>query len=94
LVFLRLDVQHDMNFVEIMKEGWLFSFSGAIDFTDKNGEKDRSDCLHRETPDNPYLNVMTQVVQNIEQYASKVDDFSLWGFGGIPNYIDDNGNPV
>ena len=37
LVFLTLDVQHDMNFVEIMKEGWLFSFAGALDFTDKNG---------------------------------------------------------
>ena len=52
-----------MNFVEIMQQGWLFSFAGAIDFTkEKNGQKEAADCLHRSKPDNPYMNILTQVV--------------------------------
>ena len=75
--------------LEYLKHGWQMNVSIAVDFTLSNLEIKDQRSLHRQFTDgtmNPYEKAIFEVCNVMVKYA-KDGCFNVYGFGGIPHYL-------
>mmetsp|Transcript_27236 Transcript_27236/g.36401 ORF Transcript_27236/g.36401 Transcript_27236/m.36401 type:complete len:115 (+) Transcript_27236:982-1326(+) len=82
--FSKFESIQQPNFVDYLKNEWYINLSVAIDFTASNGE------LHNLNPDmnckNDYELAIEEVGKILQPYSYK-QQFTAFGFGGIPHFL-------
>ena len=83
------------SFNEYLSKGWKINLSLAIDFTMSNGKQTSMSSYHYIDPTgdsfNDYQQAIMEVASIVEPYSLD-KKFALFGFGGIPQYL--NGKAV
>ena len=89
LVFNNFQMDMRPSLLEYLKHGWQMNVSIAVDFTLSNLEIKDVNSLHRQSTDgtmNPYEKAIFEVCNVMVKYA-KDGCFNVYGFGGIPHYL-------
>ena len=95
LLVKHFKVDMKPSLLNYMKKGWVLNCSIAIDFTLSNGpishysSKHRQD-IKRQDEMNQYEKAIYEVGSVLEKYAYH-GDFIMYGFGGIPRYLNITG---
>ena len=82
--FLDFDIVSQPSFIDYLKAGWYINMTVAIDFTASNGELHDLDPLMKKK--NDYELAIMEVGKILQPYSYK-QQFTAFGFGGIPNFI-------
>lgn len=90
--FESCDIRFIHSFSEYLKSGWHINLSVAIDYSASNGDPlEDPNSLHQiysaREKKNQYETVITQV-GNILSYYAYQKKFFGYGFGGIPNFME------
>ena len=98
LVFTNFKINMRPSMTEYFNSGWCLETAVAIDFTLSNLEISNLKSLHRISNQKPiqmnqYEKAMYEVCKTLQPY-SKNGMFAVQGFGGIPNYVDSEGNLI
>ena len=74
------------GFLDYLRSGWQISFAVGIDYTASNEPADRPNSLHYMGPGNQYQRAIMSVGSVIQAYDYD-KKFPVFGFGGIPHYM-------
>ena len=91
LLVKHFKVDMKPSLLNYMKKGWVLNCSIAIDFTLSNGPISHYSSKHRQDKKrqgemNQYEKAIYEVGSVLQKYAYH-GDFIMYGFGGIPRYL-------
>ena len=88
-----MQIYRKHSFAEYLQSGWQISLSVAIDYTQSNGHRDHPTSLHyqQKGKPSPYERAM-RAVGNVLEYYDKKRSFPVYGFGGVPSFVEEECN--
>lgn len=84
-----MDIVEIPNFIDYLRSGWGISLMVAIDFTGSNGAVHLPTSLHYLNEFNQYESAIGSVGSILEPYDSD-KKFPVYGFGGVPYFMNQN----